>query len=75
MLSQKPTFWRLALSPSSGLVMMMETELVSKTSVFDSTLMQLIAQEDFITFMHHESFKSFNTVYFKKNLAKNRHFC
>jgi hypothetical protein len=41
------------------LTMMMETEQVSETLVFDSTLMQLIAPEDFITFMCHENFKSY----------------
>jgi hypothetical protein len=34
---------------TSALTLMMETELVSETLVFDSTLTRLIAQEDFIT--------------------------
>lgn len=37
----------------------METVLVSETLVFDSTLMHLIAKEDFTAFIHCESFKSY----------------
>jgi hypothetical protein len=36
----------------------METVLVSETLAFDSTLMHLIAKENFSTFIHCESFKS-----------------
>jgi hypothetical protein len=37
----------------------METELVSETLVFNSTLTRLIARENFITFMRRESLKSY----------------
>jgi hypothetical protein len=36
----------------------METEEISKTLVFNSPLTWLIAEEDFSTFIHGESFKS-----------------
>jgi hypothetical protein len=39
--------------------LMMETEPVSKTLVFNSALTQLIALEDFIAFIHRESFRSY----------------
>lgn len=35
-----------------GRFAMSETNSISKTSVFDSTFVQVIAREDFITFMH-----------------------
>jgi hypothetical protein len=39
-------FQRLALSPLSGLILMVESEQVSKTKVCNSTLMWLIDHED-----------------------------
>jgi hypothetical protein len=36
---------------------MKKTEIVSETSVFNLTLMQLIARNNFITFICHEGFK------------------
>jgi hypothetical protein len=42
--------------------LMMETELVSETLVFNSKLTRLMAREDFITFMRRESFKSYITL-------------
>jgi hypothetical protein len=41
------------------LTLMMETEPVSETLDFNSALAWLIAREDFIPFIHHESFKSY----------------
>jgi hypothetical protein len=37
------------VSETSSVFLMMETELVFETLVFDSTLTRLIAREDFIT--------------------------
>jgi hypothetical protein len=38
---------------------MMETEEISETLVFSSILTWLIAQEDFSTFVIHDSFRSY----------------
>jgi hypothetical protein len=38
---------------------MMEIERASETLDSSSILMQLVGQEDFIAFSHHESFKSY----------------
>jgi hypothetical protein len=42
----------LSQKPMVTLTLMMETELVSETLIFDSTLTWLIAQEDFIKFLN-----------------------
>lgn len=43
--------------------LMMETEVISETLVFSLTLTQLIAWENFSTFIRHENFKSHHTTY------------
>jgi hypothetical protein len=44
-----------SLSPSSGVVVMMKTEIVSETSGISSKLTRLFAREDFIVYRRHES--------------------
>lgn len=56
MSSQIQKFRRLALFPSS-LILKMETELLSETLAFDTTLTQLVAREESVTFTPHEGFK------------------
>jgi hypothetical protein len=41
------------------LTLMMKSELISKTLVFNRTLMWLIARENFTAFIRRESFKSY----------------
>jgi hypothetical protein len=42
----------------------METQPVFKTLAFDSTLTWLFAQETFITFMRHETIKTYTVIQF-----------
>jgi hypothetical protein len=41
---------------------MMESETISAMLDWNSTFICLIAQEDFIAYSHHESFKSYQTI-------------
>jgi hypothetical protein len=70
MLSQIPSFLRLPLSPS-GSDPVMETDLVSKTLVFDSTLRPLNARDNLIRFMCCESFKSYSECWIKVSESYN----
>jgi hypothetical protein len=55
-------------------MLMAEKERVAVTWVFNSRLVWLFAQEDFIVFIHHESFKSYIlcNIVIKRNVDEDR---